>query len=174
MVYGMARQSGGTARIDSAPGSGTTVKLYFRRAEAEQVALPDRAEGSERPTEPTDLAISVLVIDDDPDVREFVAASLDEAPGFSVRSAADGRAGLAAFAADAPDVIVLDFVMPGMTGAEVAAKVLAERPAQPILFVSGYSETDAIRAIAPDAPVLTKPFRPETLLAAIRALVRNA
>ena len=174
MVYGMARQSGGTARIDSAPGSGTTVKLYFRRAEAEQVALPDRAEGSERPTERTDLAISVLVIDDDPDVREFVAASLDEAPGFSVRSAADGRAGLAAFAADAPDVIVLDFVMPGMTGAEVAAKVLAERPAQPILFVSGYSETDAIRAIAPDAPVLTKPFRPEMLLAAIRALVRNA
>ncbi len=170
MVYGMARQSGGTARIESAPGTGTTVQLYFRRADVKADDGAGTGTDPEKLTLALDREISVLVIDDDPDVREFVAASLDESPGFSVRSAADGKAGLIAFADEAPDVIVLDYVMPGMTGAEVGAKILAERPDQPILFVSGYSETDAIRAIAPDAPILAKPFRPETLIEAIRAL----
>ena len=174
MVYGMARQSGGTARIESAAGQGSTVHLYFRRAEVDPDDTAGAGTGAEESKLALDRQISVLVIDDDPDVREFVAASLDEAPGFIVRSAADGKAGLTAFADERPDVIVLDYVMPGMTGAEVGAKILAERPDQPILFVSGYSETDAIRAIAPGAPILAKPFRPETLIETIRSLAAAA
>ena len=55
-----------------------------------------------------------------------------------------------------------------MTGGEVAAHILAERPGQPILFISGYSESDAIRRAAPDALMLAKPFRPDALDSAIR------
>ena len=54
--------------------------------------------------------------------------------------------------------------MPEMSGAEVAERMLAERPDQKILFVSGYSETEAIRSIAPDAPLLNKPFRADALV----------
>ena len=170
MVYGMARQSGGTARIASAPGEGTTVKLYFRCAAAEGDEAGEDGSAAAPASHRSDRPLSVLVIDDDPDVREFVANSLGETSGLSVRAAADGAEGLKAFADEAPDVVVLDFLMPGMTGAEVAARILAERPDQPILFVSGYSETDAIRAVAPEAAILAKPFKPDVLLATIRAL----
>ena len=111
---------------------------------------------------------SVLVIDDDPDVRGFIASTLSE-QGYTVREASDGAEGLAALAKEPPDLVVLDYVMPGMSGAEVASKVLAERPDQPILFVSGYSETDSIRKIAPNAPLLSKPFRASALEKAVQA-----
>jgi CheY-like chemotaxis protein len=67
--------------------------------------------------------------------------------------------------------VIIDFVMPGMSGAEVAAQILAERPEQRILFVSGYSETEAIRLAAPGAPILAKPFRPAALDEAVRKLL---
>ncbi|MBA2466063.1 MAG: response regulator, partial [Sphingomonas sp.] len=111
---------------------------------------------------------SVLVIDDDPDVRAFIAAALAE-QGYRVREASDGRKGLKAFREERPDLVVLDFIMPGLSGAEVAKRMLREVPGQPILFVSGYSETAAVREAAPDAPLLTKPFRPDALEKAVRA-----
>ena len=110
----------------------------------------------------------ILVIDDDPDVREFIAVSLAES-GFVVREAADGAAGIESFEKAPPDLVVLDFVMPGLSGAEVANRMLVERPGQPILFVSGFSETDAIRRLAPDTPLLAKPFRADALDAAVRS-----
>jgi CheY-like chemotaxis protein len=167
MVYGMARQSGGSARIVSRPGGGTTVKLLFRVAD--QQAAPSGA--GEAPAEGDAGAASnasVLVIDDDPDVREFIVASLDE-QGYRVREASDGRKGLKAFKDERPDLVILDFVMPGLSGAEVARRMLREAPDQPILFVSGYSETEAVRRAAPNAPLLTKPFRAEALDKAVRA-----
>ena len=109
----------------------------------------------------------MLVIDDDPDVRGFIVTSLAEA-GYCVSEAADGQAGLARFAEQRPHLVVLDYAMPGMSGAEVAERLLEERPGQPILFVSGYRETEAIRRTAPDAPLLTKPFRADTLDSAVR------
>ena len=59
--------------------------------------------------------------------------------------------------------------MPGLSGAEVAAHIVATRPEQPILFVSGYNETDQIRKVAPDANILSKPFRAAALEDAVRA-----
>ena len=58
---------------------------------------------------------------------------------------------------------------PAMSGADVACQMLAEVPAQKILFVSGYSETEAIKAIAPDCPLLSKPFRSNALSKAVRS-----
>ena len=166
MVYGMARQSGGTARIESEPGAGTTVRIFFRRAgrganaeEADADAVGKA--GGER------SVAKVLVIDDDNDVRHFVVAGLEEY-GHEVTEAGSGQDGIARFMEVDPDLVILDFLMPGMSGAEVAAHILAAKPKQRILFVSGYSETDAIRKVAPDAEILAKPFRAATLDEAVR------
>jgi PAS domain S-box-containing protein len=166
MVYGMARQSGGTARIESSAGKGTTVKLLFRKADD---AVVEAAPGTEEPAgAAVPLApVSVLVIDDDPDVRGFIAATLEER-GYRVREASDGREGLAKIEHETPDLVVVDFIMPGLSGAEVANRIRGKRPHQPILFVSGYSETEAVKRTAPDAPLLAKPFRADALEKAVR------
>jgi nitrogen-specific signal transduction histidine kinase len=171
MVYGMARQSGGTARIESAPGKGTAVKLLFRKADE------DVGEAGVATEEPVSASVpmapvSVLVIDDDPDVRGFVVATLEE-QGYRVREASNGRDGLASIEQETPDLVVLDFIMPGLSGADVARRILDKRPDQPILFVSGYSETEAVKRTAPDAPLLAKPFRAEALQKAVRGALAS-
>ena len=168
MVYGVARQSGGTARIHSVPGEGTCIELFFRRAQDEAFAEGVKGAGGAEPDLP--VSASVLVIDDDPVVREFVAATLTDW-GYAVREAGDGPSGLAAFREWRPEVVVVDFVMPGMSGADVARTILEEQPGQPILFVSGYSQTDAIKQAAPGAPLLAKPFRAEALDELVRGLL---
>jgi PAS domain S-box-containing protein len=166
MVYGMARQSGGTARIESEPGVGTTVRLYFCRAargvEASAGEGNAQIDGEDRRSNST-----ILVIDDDDDVRRFIVASLEEF-GHRVVEADGGEDGIVKCRDVRPDLVVLDFLMPGLSGAEVASQILAEFPQQRILFVSGYSETDAIRNVAPDAEILAKPFRGAVLDEAVR------
>ena len=165
MVYGVARQSGGTARIESVIGVGTTIKLYFKRADREAESVTTKVEIERGDT--VDRSASILVIDDDPDVRDFIAQSLSDF-GYSVRTAIDGTAGLAAFAEARADLVVLDYAMPGLSGGEVAKRILTMVPGQKILFVSGYSESEAIRRAAPHAQMLAKPFKPDALDAAVR------
>ena len=172
MVYGMARQSGGTVKIESEPGIGTTVRLYFRRADRDgEVPASGGKTGDE--LRRSKGAATVLVIDDDPDVRHFITASLEEY-GHEVIEASDGIEGIEKFAAGAHDLVIIDYVMPGLSGAEVAGHILATRPDQPILFVSGYNETDAIRRVSPDAFILTKPFRADALESAVQAALERA
>ena len=169
MVYGMARQSGGTARIHSEPGVGTTVSLFLRRAE-EAGLLPPRIGRTDEVLRRERSGARLLVIDDDDEVRAIIASVLRDY-GNEVIEAVDGAEGIALFGDTAPDLVIIDFVMPGMSGAEVAAHILGERPDQRILFVSGYSETEAIRRAAPGAPILAKPFRPAALDEAVRKLL---
>ena len=166
MVYGMARQSGGAARIESRSGQGTAVKLLFRKAETE-ISREVPAAAEQGLAQAPRATASVLVIDDDPDVRGFIAAALEE-DGYRVREAGDGEEGLAEIERDRPDLVIVDFIMPGMSGAEVASTIREKIPDQAILFVSGYSETDAVKSTAPDAPLLTKPFRADALAKAVR------
>ena len=174
MVYGMARQSGGTARIDSTPGRRHGGQDLLPRA-----PIQCRADAAGAASEEADAAgpsaapASILVIDDDPDVRDFIVTTLEE-QGYRVRQASDGQRGLGGGARQAPDLVILDFVMPGLSGSEVASRLLAKRPDQPILFVSGYSETEAVRAVAPNAPLLAKPFRAEALDKAVRSALAPA
>ncbi len=166
MVYGMARQSGGTARIDTTPGHGTAIKLFFKAARGHTEADSSSEEDDVRPADVEPA--SVLVIDDDPDVRGFIAEALAE-DGYHVRECGDGKAGLKLFERERPDLVVLDFIMPSMSGAEVAKRMLDRHPKQRILFVSGYSETEAIKQVSPDSPLLLKPFRSEALSKAVRS-----
>ncbi len=172
MVYGMARQCGGAVKIESEPGRGTTVRLYFRRADRDaEVPAGGGKTGDE--LRRSRGAATVLVIDDDADVRHFIAAGLEEY-GHEVIEAADGSEGIEKYASRAPDLVIIDYIMPGLSGAEVAAHILATKPDQPILFVSGYNETDAIRKVAPDADILAKPFRATMLEDAVRAALSRA
>ena len=165
MVYGMARQSGGTVKLKSEEGVGTTVSLFIRHADEDVFDLSDplATDGSAADKQ----THSILLVDDDEDVRRFVACSLEEY-GHRVIEAKDGVSAIAAFEKDPPDLVILDYVMPGMTGAEVAAELRGRVPGQPLLFVTGYSESQAIRDAAPDASVIAKPFRPDTLDLAVR------
>jgi CheY-like chemotaxis protein len=167
MVYGMARQCGGGVKIESEPGRGTTVRLYFRRADRDAEVPASGGKTGDQMRRARGAA-TVLVVDDDQDVRHFIAAGLDEY-GHEVIEAADGVEGIEKFAASRPDLVIIDYIMPGLSGAEVAAHIVATRPDQPILFVSGYNETDAIRRVAPDACILAKPFRAAALEEAVRA-----
>jgi CheY-like chemotaxis protein len=170
MVYGMALQSGGAARIESRLGEGTAVKLLFRKADGAAAPLSATTQSEEADSETTHAAALVLVIDDDPDVRGFIASTLED-QGYRVRQASDGREGLSQLEHETADLVIVDFIMPGMSGAEVAKHIRTKRPDQPILFVSGYSETDAVKSTAPDALLLTKPFRADALHKAVRGAI---
>lgn len=165
-VYGMARQAGGIARIESREAHGTTIILLLKFVEASVEASPQASGGP-----PQGNTLTVLAVDDDPDVRQFLADSL-ESLGFQVILAEDGEGGLSALASSSPDVVLLDFAMPGMTGAEVADRVRASQPLLPIVFASGHSDTAAIeKAVGPSAVLLRKPFRVDDLETALRAAV---
>ena len=169
MVYGMARQSGGTARIETRPDQGTAIKLLFKVADGPGDA-PGAADEQDDAAPARKSGASVLVVDDDPDVRGFICEALTD-NGYRVRDCADGATAMEQFRTERPDLVVLDFVMPEMSGAEVAKQMLEQAPDQKILFVSGYSETDAIKRVAPDSPLLTKPFRSDALTRAVRSAV---
>jgi signal transduction histidine kinase/CheY-like chemotaxis protein len=167
MVYGVARQSGGEARIRSEPGEGTTVTILLRRAvvapAAEVADAPPAARTAPGGGE------TILVVDDDPDVRMTITSGL-EALGYRVEEAEDGPTGLARIAERPPALAIFDFAMPGMTGADLAAQALKLHPALPILFASGFADTDALRtAVGPTAPLLRKPFSLGELAAAVEA-----
>jgi PAS domain S-box-containing protein len=172
MVYGMARQSGGSVKIESEPGVGTTVRLFFRRADRDAEVPATGGKTGDEVRRGRGQA-TVLVIDDDEDVRHFIASSLEEY-GHEVIEAADGVDGIERFGARRPDLVIIDYIMPGLSGAEVAAHIVATRPDQPILFVSGYSETDEIRKAAPGANILFKPFRAAALEEAVRTALAPA
>lgn len=100
----------------------------------------------------------ILVVDDEPAVRATIARALD-ALGYSVREAADGPSALAMVREEPPILVILDYVMPGMDGAEVAREIGTIAPDLPIIFSTGHAALRALRAAAgEDVEVLEKPF----------------
>ena len=154
-VYGVARQAGGTARIETQSPGGTTVVIMLPATAAQGL---EAAEDRTRDSRASYRGKTVLVVDDDPDVRSFLAASLEEL-GFNVFIAEDAGQGLLLLEDCAPDLLLVDYAMPGMTGAQMAELIRAKCPGFPIIFASGYSETAAIEsAVGPFALLLRKPF----------------
>jgi CheY-like chemotaxis protein len=171
-VYGFAKQAGGTARLDSMPGRGTVVTLFLRRADQQ----PDDAAAEPHAMDQPSVvqAAEVLVVDDDQDVRQILAETLRDL-GYRVREAEGGEAALALLEQAPPDVLVVDFAMPGMNGAELARAVRALHPRLPVVFASGYAETAAIDAAIEGPPLLLrKPFRMEELEAILATALERA
>lgn len=116
---------------------------------------------------------TVLIVDDDPDIRNLVAASL-EVEGFTAVAMSDGRSVLERFDAISPDLVVLDVLMPGMSGTELCRE-LRQRSDVPILFLSGRGE-DIDRIIGLELGAddyMSKPFNPRELVARVRAILRR-
>lgn len=170
-VYGIARQGGGTAQIDSAPGRGTTVRILLKLTEAKLASRQTARTDSNAQVVPNG---SVVVIDDDADVRRFLIDSF-EALGYRVEAAPDGKGGLDAIERTDPQLLVVDFAMPGMNGADVAQAVRDRRPDLPIIFASGYADSEAIEAVlGKDKIVLRKPFRVDELQKAVQEALARA
>jgi signal transduction histidine kinase/CheY-like chemotaxis protein len=168
-VFGLAAQSGGGVSIDSVVGQGTSVKVYLPRAPgAPEAAVPDRVEIADC----SPKNVRVLLVDDDSAVREVTASILQDL-GYGVVEAASGGAALDLL--DQPqtkiDLLLIDFAMPGMNGAEVAREVHARRPELPVLFVTGFADTDALAG--GDDEILRKPFVEKDLAAKLKAALRS-
>jgi signal transduction histidine kinase len=166
-VFGLAKQSGGGVRIETRVGDGTSVKVYLPRAEAAPViqAVTDR-----HAARASNGDVRVLVVDDDSAVREVTAGILGDL-GYRVIEAGSGGAALDLLDRERIDLMLLDFAMPGMNGAEVAREARARRPDVPILFVTGYADTTALGAAEEDI-ILRKPYVEEELAAKLKAVLR--
>ncbi len=164
-AFGMAEQSGGRLEIASTPGVGTTATIVLRRCEEADARVEiTRAEqvGEAR-------SLHLLVIDDDPAVRAAIVRPLEE-QGHVVDAVSDGPTALAALGQRAFDLVLVDFAMPAMDGAEFIRRARDVREDARFLIVSGYSDSDAIAAAAPGTPVLAKPFDNDTLVALVGQL----
>jgi CheY-like chemotaxis protein len=163
-VYGVAQQSGGTVRIDTKLGRGTTVTVYLLRA-ATAGAAASPLEAATGPQGRRDGAI--LVVDDDPDVREVTVASL-ESLGYTVVAAESGRAALEILERGEPvDLMLIDYAMPEVNGVETMRLVRAKRPNLRILMVTGYADTGALEGETGQDGILKKPFNLAKLAASI-------
>jgi len=119
----------------------------------------------------------ILVVDDEPDVVEVISVGLRlNAPDWEVLSAEDGPTALELFRQTAPDLIILDMNMPGMSGLEVCRTMRRESPDVPIVFLTVRDEEiEKVRGLEAGADdYITKPFSPLELMARIRALLRRA
>ncbi len=170
-VYGVARQAGGEASISSEPGKGTTVSLLLRRSSVEPTAeVPASETPAEAPARPTPATI--LVVDDDGDVRSMVRDCL-ETLGYRVITADGGVAALRVLDGVRPDLMLLDFAMPGMDGAETAGMARERWAELPIIFASGYADTAAVQAsLGGSAVILAKPFDLKELALRVEAALK--
>jgi signal transduction histidine kinase len=172
-VYGFARQSGGLAFIRSEPGMGTTVEMYFPSAPA------DAHETVVEVPPPTPVphqdgkSHRVLVVEDDADVRRVIVECLDLI-GYEVTEAHNGSAGLAAIASDKPDLLVVDYAMPDMTGAEVISKAREMVGDLPVILATGYADMTAVERLAGKPAILRKPFDMHSLGTAVASALQAA
>ena len=162
MVYGFVTQSGGQVTIDSQTGRGTTVTLFLPKADHEPTAA-----GRQQGDEPMPIdGHKILVVEDDPLVRDLVEATL-RSLGHAVTAVGEGRGAVEALKGGlAPDLLLTDVVLPGgMNGRQVAEAARAVVPALKVLFMSGYAEDVVTHdgRLEPGMHLLPKPFRKDDL-----------
>ena len=143
-VYGFARQSGGAARIASAPGAGTTVTLLLPRSAVEPQVPPPAPSEASRFEDGNQKQLRMLLVEDDDDVAALTAEMLRHL-GHDVSRADSGAAALKALISGmAVDVVLTDVILPGgQDGVDVALRPRAERPSMPVLLYSGYGGAPA-------------------------------
>ena len=169
MVYGFAMQSGGTLRMRSEPGRGTTVTLYLPIGDqTREIAAPAPARSSKLQGQPT-----ILLVEDEPAVREPVALRLREM-GFQVIEADNGFRGLEILRSPQPlDLAIADIGLPGLNGRLMIDKAPAHRQGLRVLFTTGYADSWVLQQGPPlgeGMDMLTKPFDMGALLSKIYTL----
>ena len=171
-VYGIVRQSGGHVTVESAPGAGTTFRMYLPQVEeALTVAAPSQ------PPAATAGSGTILLVEDERMVRVLARKVLEQA-GYRVLVAEGGAEALelARGHSGVIDLLVTDVVMPEMSGREVVRRLLQERPAVRVLYMSGYSDEAVAQHGVLDVGTafIAKPFTPTTLAAKVREVLHAA
>ncbi|TGX54773.1 PAS domain-containing sensor histidine kinase [Sphingomonas gei] len=159
MVQGFAEQCGGKLTLRSHAGKGTTAELWL--PVSQEVATEAQADAGPAEAPIPGHQLVVLAVDDDALVLTNTAAMLEEG-GHRVLQATSGRAALKLLSENRVDLLVTDFAMPEMNGAQLAEAAQTGWPGLPVLLVSGYAELPA--GAAADLPKLAKPFRQDQLL----------
>jgi PAS domain S-box-containing protein len=158
-VYGLIRQSGGTINAETTIGQGSTFTIILPK-----VGVPFERQSEPPVVQAPDLRVGVvLMVEDEPSIREFARRVLDRA-GHTLLTAGNGAEALQIVASwqGSIDVLLTDIVMPGMHGQALAAKVQKLRPDVRVIFMSGYAE-DAIPPLERPSAFLAKPFSAATL-----------
>lgn len=164
-LYGFAKQSGGTARIQSTEGQGTTVTTYLPRT---QVVLTQPETLAPRPKRRERM--SVLLVDDDDGVREVCAAMLEDI-GCKVTAVASGEEALHALGSRKFTIMLTDIAMPVMSGVELAQRTRDLYPDMPVLFASGYADLQVFGEQLSEETVVRKPYRLAELAARVEAIM---
>lgn len=169
-VYGIVKQSGGSVTVESAPGRGTTFRIYFPRVEPE---APGTA-GAVEDVDPARGRETILLVEDEPAVRGLVHETL-RLQGYTVLEARHGIEALLTSTKYVGPIHLLltDVVMPQMSGPEVAEKLLTVRPGIKVLYMSGYPDHPVFDqgVVSRETGFLPKPFSPHVLAQKVREVL---
>jgi signal transduction histidine kinase len=164
MVYGLAEQSGGALRLESAPGFGTTAQLWLPIAAGAAVSSK-KSVAAARNT----ARARILFVDDDPLISGSTVALLEDL-GHDVTEVHSAREALRLLEEGLrADLLITDHAMPGMTGMELADEVRRRRPQLPILLATGFAELEGVTVV--DLPRLAKPYTQDQLAIEIGRLL---
>ena len=170
MVYGIVRQNRGVIQVLSAPGEGSTFKIFWPCHDG--LAAVSAAPGVEPPI---DCRATVLLVEDEPALLRLSAGMLRRMGCAVLEAASPAQAlALAEARAAAPDLLLTDVIMPGMNGAELAALLQAKWPGLKVLYMSGYTANIIARhgVVAEGINFLPKPFEFSDLAARVLASLK--
>jgi signal transduction histidine kinase len=171
-VFGIVRQHRGYVSCDSEPGKGATFRVYLPRDEEEGETPAEELGIMAAPGPRREETVTVLVVDDEPEVREMLRRGL-EASGYRVHTAGGAEEALAVAATiDGPiQLLVTDVVMPGESGRVLAESLLATFASLKVLFISGYFDDRGAGPWLPGSFFLQKPFSPVELVQKVREIL---
>ena len=168
-VFGIVTRSGGSVDVDSELGTGTSFKVYFPRADADETIVhapaphPRQAAGTQ----------TVLLVEDEEGLRELTRRLLAR-QGYTVVVAGDAEEAIRRFDENPSiDVLLTDVVMPGASGPELVGQLMARRPGLKVIYMSGYTDDAIVHhgVLNPGIAFLHKPFTSDALGRKIREVL---
>jgi CheY-like chemotaxis protein len=168
-IHGLAKQSGGTLRLKSEPGEGTTAEIWLPAtiSHIPESAPAKQADTTSEPLNGTAHALTILAVDDDALVLMNTVDMLEDL-GHRVTSAYSGRAALELLSSGHFDIVITDHAMPQMTGAQLIAEIRARGANLPVILATGYAELPP--GVEAGLPKLSKPFSQAELERAVASV----